>query len=604
MPYEMENQKEKKSFLFRINIFSMLPNILGGYLIAFYAINFLGIDRYQWVPMLKFISILIFGSEFVIGLTAHYILYNRISNLLSDFYECKLNEKETLNLFKQYSKVPFTQSLVVMSIFFIGSIVFVLMFHFMCDINTTTTILAFAECFYCSCLIATVSFVYTRALCSPDLKFILNSGLPKEEILKQKTFGRPLFSQVNIFILIPTVLTAILAFYVVLMGYYPLQFPSQWTYEKTQIKRIIFMGCLNFSAQFILIHLLNKQIKKNNNEMLVTLEDLEENMSSDKTIETDLFDELSYNQYLSNLMLTYLRNILIETSIIGQQTDRSAQKLQEIASETESTAIEQSTAINEIVATMEDANNLSKNIEDKISEVSDLAVQTADDVSALYSILESNLQKMSEIKAANEQTIQGIRDVNEKMENIWEVINLINSIADTTKIIAFNAELEATNVHEKGRNFKNVANEIRRLANGTMDSTKEIKDYINRIQTATNNLSAFSDNSTLQINNGIDLAKSLENSFTSISSSASESAESSADIKTKIDQETEAFKQILTTLQQINTGIESFSSSTHLVLESAGELQISVNELNNINEDSDPDSESDSNKITEGETNE
>ena len=74
------------------------------------------------------------------------------------------------------------------------------------------------------------------------------------------------------------------------------------------------------------------------------------------------------------------------------------------------------------------------------------------------------------------ETISGIKMLGEKIESIWDIVNIINGIADQTKIIAFNAELEASAAGEAGKNFQIVATEIRRLADSTVSSTNEINN--------------------------------------------------------------------------------------------------------------------------------
>lgn len=586
-PFINENVKQKKklNLLARQIIYSMLPNTLGAFLILFYSIFSVRIPSWQYIEALKYVVPMILGAEFLLSPFMNYLLLGKISHQLELFYENRLSEKEVMNLFTKLSKVPMIFGIEVLCFFVSGALFVFSVYLLVIRMEMVTALLCFLEMFYCSCLIGGVSFTYTRALCKKDLLAVAAAGLDEKEVMKKKRFGGSLLTQVFLFVLLPVITTGLLALYVVWMAYYPLSSEFLWPNPSLQITRMISICTLNFLAQTAFVWILDHQMNESNKVMMTTLEDLEDDLNSNKVIDTDLHDELSYNQYLANMMLNYLKNILSETFKIGESIAGSAQELQAVSTETESTALEQSSATSEIVSTMEEANNLSKDIEEKIGEVSNIAVQTAEDVQALYEILEKNLQKMAQIQTANQETIEGINDVNEKMNSIWEIINIINSIADTTKIIAFNAELEATNVREKGRNFKNVANEIRRLANGTMDSTKEIKDIINDIQGATDKLKEYSAISTTQINNGMVLAHSLENSFTTINESASESAESSAEIKIKIEQETEAFKQILITLQQISKSIDSFSSSTQLVGDAAADLQVSVHELNCINND-------------------
>ena len=163
----------------------------------------------------------------------------------------------------------------------------------------------------------------------------------------------------------------------------------------------------------------------------------------------------------------------------------------------------------------------------------------------------------------------GIKSLGDKIENIWDIVSLINSVADQAKIIAFNAELEASSAGEAGKNFHIVATEIRRLADGIIDGTKEIKDRIGEIQRSSDQLILMSENGTEKVNEGVKNAKELEEKFSSIKHSAEVTADSSNEITGIVSQQNSSSEQILTTLRQIASGVESFSQETRKVSQSA-----------------------------------
>ena len=149
-----------------------------------------------------------------------------------------------------------------------------------------------------------------------------------------------------------------------------------------------------------------------------------------------------------------------------------------------------------------------------------------------------------------------------KIESIWEILDIINTIADQTKIIAFNAELEASAAGEAGKNFEIVAGEIRRLADNIVVSTQEIKNYIHEIQDASNNLLLTSQKGTESIQQGWELSRDITGLFEKILSSANESAGSAEQIARSTDQQSSSFDQIILTLKQISEGIGNFVLST------------------------------------------
>ncbi len=204
---------------------------------------------------------------------------------------------------------------------------------------------------------------------------------------------------------------------------------------------------------------------------------------------------------------------------------------------------------------------LANNIGVKIKEVTALAEQSRDAVISGNEALQNNVNELLNIKNTNILTIDGIKDLNNKINGIWDIIGIINNVADKTKIIAFNAELEASNSGEAGKNFHVVATEIRRLSDNIIDSIKEIKEIITEIQKASDTLIQDSEKGSIQIDNGCESAKSLENEFESILQSSKTTADSSRQILSNVEQLTGASEQIFIALQDIAKGIESFSQN-------------------------------------------
>ena len=223
---------------------------------------------------------------------------------------------------------------------------------------------------------------------------------------------------------------------------------------------------------------------------------------------------------------------------------------------------------------MEDCTALSEDISKQITDVSALAVKTNGDVEDGVALIADNVAQLRKIAEANVITIDGIKELGDKITNIWDIVTLINSIADQAKIIAFNAELEASSAGEAGKNFHIVATEIRRLADSIIDGTKEIKGKISEIEKSSDSLILMSENGTSKIEKGVSNAKLLEERFHSMQNASEITADSAGRITSIIRQQASATEQILITLKQISAGVESFTQATEHISAASESLKV------------------------------
>ncbi|THB68701.1 MAG: chemotaxis protein, partial [Spirochaetaceae bacterium] len=199
-----------------------------------------------------------------------------------------------------------------------------------------------------------------------------------------------------------------------------------------------------------------------------------------------------------------------------------------------------------------------------------------------FTIIRQNLQQMDHVKTSYMQTIDGIKNLSEHISGIWEIVKIINGIAGQIKIIAFNAALEASSAGEAGKNFEIVASEIRRLADNTVASTKEIRSRIGEIEEASDKLIQFSGSDSEKIQEAWKLSQVIEDLFAKILQSSEASAESAEEIQGSVDKQVNAFEQILITLRQISEGISEFTASIDENSTTAESLNQTVQVLNNI----------------------
>ncbi len=273
-----------------------------------------------------------------------------------------------------------------------------------------------------------------------------------------------------------------------------------------------------------------------------------------------------------NAVIGEFSGLLVNMKKVIAVLSSSIQNLSTSAQEIASTSNEQAAAVKEVLSTMEDVDKASRDILVKVEEVARIAGSTTQNVEHGFELIKTSLGKMDEIRTTNSDTISGIKALGERINSIWEIVNIINGIADQTKIIAFNAELEAAAAGDAGKNFQIVAGEIRRLADGTVNSTNEIKDKINEIQHASDKLIVASEDGTQKIAEGWQVSTNIRGIFEEVLSSSEISATSADEITRSTKMQVSSFEQIVLTLKQISEAIDSFVESTNYTNEVSDQL--------------------------------
>ncbi len=106
---------------------------------------------------------------------------------------------------------------------------------------------------------------------------------------------------------------------------------------------------------------------------------------------------------------------------------------------------------------------------------------------------------VAEVVMRSAQTIEAL---GKSSEQIGEIVQVIEEIADQTNLLALNAAIEAARAGEQGRGFAVVADEVRKLAERTQKATKEIGTTIRQIQQDTNKAVESINQGTQEVNIG------------------------------------------------------------------------------------------------------
>jgi len=271
-----------------------------------------------------------------------------------------------------------------------------------------------------------------------------------------------------------------------------------------------------------------------------------------------------------------------QTRNISQTIQKSTDEIFLSSKNIFSTANNQAASVQEIESTINENTKIAVEIADKTSNVATISSKMETDVNNGFSILKRNIDQLEDIKNKNDSVKTGITDLEKQINKIRDIIETINAITDQTKVIAFNAALEAASAGEHGKRFSIVSSEVNRLADDIASLTKEIRKQADNMQNSSTSLIVSSNESSKKITDGNNLIKELESVFNDIRSRAEETSAQAKTITVSTQKQQKSSEQINIAITDIAKGLSNFLNSTKSATSSAEGLMKMMQELGTI----------------------
>ncbi len=283
----------------------------------------------------------------------------------------------------------------------------------------------------------------------------------------------------------------------------------------------------------------------------------------DLTVEVDSKEEDEVGLLLRdvNKMAENLKTMIAQVWETSDYLASSAEEIREAVEEQADIAAQQAASVSEISSTMEEFSASSVQIAENSDAVVRIAGKALEHTQNSVQSMEVLTKKMKTISENNRNNVREIGDLGKKSEEISKIMSFINHIADQTKLIAFNAAIEASGAGEAGKRFGVVAVEIRRLADSVTSSTGEIRAKIDEIQHAANRMVITSENGSKGIAEGIEMFEQTREHFHEILSGAEETSNAARQISFSTQQQKTAANQVVSALRDIADGADQTSLS-------------------------------------------
>lgn len=220
------------------------------------------------------------------------------------------------------------------------------------------------------------------------------------------------------------------------------------------------------------------------------------------------------------------------------------------------------TATDEISSRLTELSNTTNTLRAQSSDTYQSAKSGADTIKTVLSSISDTVNIVT-------TTSHQLNELGRLSKNIDNVIAMINDLASQTNLLALNAAIEAARAGEAGRGFSVVADEVRALAEKTVDATSKITDIVNTIQqstqTAISTMESGQDNLKIIGDNGSkaeEAMRDIEHNAMTGSHSTDSMAAAIQDVASTALQMSKEMEQIAQQLNQDTSSIDVLADKT------------------------------------------
>ena len=246
----------------------------------------------------------------------------------------------------------------------------------------------------------------------------------------------------------------------------------------------------------------------------------------------------------SNRLMASIKDAIVHLS-------SSANEMMAISIQQSSGSSEQAAAVQEVTTTSEEIAITAKQITANAISVENMAESTSQSCSSGTGDVANAINGMSLLRMQVQSVAESMLKLGDNSQKIGGIVEIIDEISDQTNLLALNAAIEAAGAGEAGKRFAIVAQEVRRLAERTVEATRQIKGLIEEIQKATNSTIMVTEEGTKAVDSASQLVDKVQLSFDMINGLVDETAKSAKEITLSTQQQTSACEQMAETMTEV-----------------------------------------------------
>lgn len=285
-------------------------------------------------------------------------------------------------------------------------------------------------------------------------------------------------------------------------------------------------------------------------------------------------------------MQSMQRSLKETIASIHDEAARVSSTAEQLAASSDQIAVssrQQAEATASMAATVEQMTVSIDEVSERSAEATRISTHSGELSEQGSTVIQGATDEMLKIETSVQASSAIISELERQSAEINGIVNVIKEVADQTNLLALNAAIEAARAGEQGRGFAVVADEVRKLAERTTQSTQEIALMIGKIQQGTRDAVASMEGAVDQVSQGVALANRAGNAIVEIRTEATHVVEVVNGISHSLGEQSNASSDIARNVETIaqmteenSAAVQETASAAHHLEQMAISLQATV----------------------------
>ena len=293
-------------------------------------------------------------------------------------------------------------------------------------------------------------------------------------------------------------------------------------------------------------------------------------------------DEISEISEVFNTFMDKLQSIIREVKTSADQVLETTNNLASVSAQVAANSQVQSSEAYSMAAQVEIMTYNIDGVASQAEQVQEISTRSSELSSHGGEVIHNAAAEMNKITESVNESSAIIQDLGQQSDQISAIVSVIKDIADQTNLLALNAAIEAARAGEQGRGFAVVADEVRKLAERTANSTQEITSMIEKIQHGTKLAIGSMESGVARVGEGTALAHQAGEAINQIKSGVQQVVEAVSEITASLKEQSQTNAENAHKVESIARLSEDNSQSFQQTADTIRDLETLAGNLQNV----------------------